>query len=441
MNVKQAQTVVNTLNELKAANKAAKKKLLVDAITDETFLKVLTLTLDSRLSFKVSRVKETESIEGNVFDFLEELSKKPAANARDKTFLAGLASQSPYHLDIVNRILRGRLDAGFDIKTILEIDDTLIFHSPYCRCSGYEEIDNIDFSKGAYSQLKADGMFLNIHLDSWAVRYTTRNGNDLRIPGVETRFAVFPNDHVLMGEALVMNEGRTGFLPRAKGNAIINKGQDGTISQEEASRIRFFLWDMIPAADFKQRRSLIPYSERFTKAQEYCGISSVEMIETRIVWSLGEAKAHYKEIRNRPMPEGTKPLEGTILKDAGALWEDGTSKYQVKGKALKSCEVLVTGWNPGKIGGKNENRIGSLVVQSGCGKLVGSVSGLTDEQRNRDPESWVGQIITVEFNDVSESKATDIRSFDHARIDGDVRTDKKVADDLEYILAVKEVDK
>lgn len=432
MNEAQAVDVLNKLNDINAQDRAGKQALLKEFLEIPIFAKVVQYALDTSKTFKVSRVKETDPIEGDIFEFLDELNLKPAATARDKTYLAGLASQSPAQLEVTNRILRGCLDAGFSVGTVMEVAPDLVPYSPYCRCSGYEKIRNIDFSKGpAYSQLKADGMFMNIRTVPEGVVFTTRQGNFLRFNGwLDWRFEYVLPGKVLMGEGLVLDDCGV-VMPRAEGNAIISKAIHGQISKEECDRIRFELWDCISLEEFEKGISGSPYQQRFRELSDMTSLNFYNLIETEIVNSMEEAWDHYVRVRETGK-------EGTVLKDPRATWFDGTSARQIKLKAEKSCEVLVTGWNPGKPGSKYEKCIGSLIVQSSCGKLVGDVSGLTDEQRSRDPESFIGRVITVKFNAVSKSKKTDIRSFDHARIDGDLRHDKTKADDLEYILKVKE---
>lgn len=432
MNTAQAQGIIEKLDTLKAANKAGKKDLLARYLDDPLFARFIRYALDTSKTFKVARVAETESIEGDVFEFLDQLNNQPAAKGRDKVFLAGLASQSPYHLDVVNRILRGRLDAGFDIKTVLEVAPDLVPYSPYCRCSGYDKIGKLNFENGVYSQVKADGQFINVHIDSLGfVTYTTRNGNVLDFLGVpDSRFSGLPENCVLMGEALVLDDCGV-VMPRAEGNAIISKAIHGHISKEECARIRFELWDMVYDYEFRKGVSQTPYHQRFTDLSDaLSGNAGAQVIETCLVSSEEEAWDHYEEVRERG-------LEGTILKDANAMWDDGTSPLQVKLKAEKEAEVLITGWKPGKLGGKYANCIGSLLVRSSCGKLIGAVSGMTDEDRHKDPESFIDRVATVRFNAVSKSAKTDIRSFDHCRL-VELRADKNVADDLEYILNVKE---
>ena len=427
MRTEKAVVIIRWLDEIKNTNKAGKIELLEKRLKDPDFRKVINYALDSSLSFNVSRIAERKPEKGDIFDVLDKLKAKSGATKADKNELAAVASQSDHLLDLTNRILRGRMDAGFDIKTVRLVDPTVVPYNPYCRCSGYDKLSNIDFSKGAVSQIKADGMFMNIRIKRDGITYTTRNGNKLNFLGIpDGYFTGFPDNFVVMGEALLLDERLKKVMPRADGNAIINKAIDGHISEDECRRIRFELWDIIPEDEFDDGTALAPYNKRLDALSQYTHkVFGVRTIETKIVHSIEEAWEHYASVRARG-------FEGTIVKDLGATWADGTSKYQIKLKAEKECEVEVIGWNPGKAGGKYENAIGSLIVQSSCGKLEGSVSGLTDDQRFQDPEYFIGKIVTVRFNAISK-----LNSFDHARLI-EVRLDKNTADSLEYILNVKE---
>ena len=90
MNEYQAALVVERLKELKSADKKGKKALLRQYIdSDPIFVKVLKYTLDTSKTYKVSRVAETEPLEGDVFEYLDELAAMPGVKAKDKTYLAG----------------------------------------------------------------------------------------------------------------------------------------------------------------------------------------------------------------------------------------------------------------------------------------------------------------------------------------------------------------
>jgi ATP-dependent DNA ligase len=243
-------------------------------------------------------------------------------------------------------------------------------------------------------------------------------------------FRTVPENVVLMGEALVYYQ--TGkILPRAGGNALITQGINGEVADLVERNLVFQLWDVVSLEDFRAGSSKVPYVDRFNQLRTFFYAPNEMVVETRAVNSKEEAEAHYREIRRRY--DGEDKLEGTVVKDQSAMWKDGTSPLQVKMKAEKECEVQVIGWTPGKPGSKYEGKLGSLLVSSSCGWLEGSVSGMTDADREGDPDRFLNRIITVRFNEVSKNKNTSKRSFDHARFI-ELRQDKNEADSLEYIL-------
>lgn len=236
---------------------------------------------------------------------------------------------------------------------------------------------------------------------------------------------------ILMGELTVV-DAYGNDIPRAQGNAIITKAIDGLISDEEMAKIRFTAWDTIHLSEWNKRSCGTPYTVRFAKVERLAAINKFRAIESKLVYSVKEAQTHYKEIRSRYK---TNKLEGTVVKNLYGTWFDGDSYDQIKVKNESVCEMECIGTEAGKVGGKNADRIGSLVVKSSCGKLVGRVSGLSDEDRNQEPEHFIGKIIGVRLNDLSKNKNKDVRSFDHAQYDG-IRIDKSTADTLEYVEAL-----
>lgn len=419
-------TILEKIGNLKAANKADKILMLRQYLKDPQFRKFLTLCCDTSLTYKVSRVKETEPMEGDVFEFLEFLAEAKSIKASHKSELAALASQTPETLEIVNKILRHNMDCGIDAKTINQAIPGIVPYYPYMRCSGAEKLDVIQYP--AFSQLKCDGMFMNVIVSNLDVTFTTRNGKSANFLKVLDELAQLPPG-VYMGEALVVIDGK--IQPRAQGNAIITKALSENISKEECEQIVFEFWDVVSLEGFANGIEKVPYRERMKKLAEAfgsytpVGTPKARLLPTKFVFSKEDAFDHYYFIRE------TDGLEGTVVKDQIGYWEDGTSALQVKMKAVKECEVEIVGWEPGKPGGKYENVIGAFLVESSCGKLKAKVSGMDDSVREDDPEKYMRKILTVKFNAVSKHN-----SFDHARF-VEIRDDKDVADTLEYILKLK----
>lgn len=311
--------------------------------------------------------------------------------------------------ELLSRIILKDLRAGFSESTINKVSKGLIPTFPYMRCSLPKDtnFDEWDWRAGVISQEKADGMFVNVNLDSTGAYLTTRQGTPLPHEGfidliceIETRL---PAGHQLHGEILIatMNpkiESAYQVLPREIGNGMLNKVIQGG-SWEEGCAPILKVWDMIPLECVKTKgRCPTVYVKRLgsinTHLREKPGYL-VSLIETRIVRSLKDAYAHYKE-------HLLKGNEGTIVKKPSMTWKDGTSKDQIKLKLEAPCELEVIGFEEGY--GKNAATFGSLICQSSCGQLRVSVgTGLKDADRLIDRATWMGKIITVKANAIMYS--------------------------------------
>ena len=397
----------NTINEAKGNEK---HPLILEALKDKDFILVIQYVLDTSRTFKVSKLKSMSdnSLDQDLFEFLDYLNTKKGATARDKRILTSIASESEAKFTVVNKILRGKTHAGFTNNTMNKLAPGLIPYYSYMRCKGISHLHKIKFP--CYSQIKLDGMYHEV-VDGV---YRTRNGKPLD-------FSKVPNTTSLkgkyMGECLMVDaKGVT--MNRRDSNAIINTAQHGGLTQEQADSIRFQYWDVDTG-----EASKTPYTRRL---QELRG-SELDVVECVVVRNMEEAWDHYEAVR-------ALGLEGTILKNFAGEWKDGDSMDQIKLKAILETELEVTGTVDGE--DKYKGMVGALICKSSCGGLITDVGmGLSDEDRAR--TDWVGQIISVDFNEASKSKNKDTYALSHARL-VERRLDKTEADDLEYILELKE---
>jgi len=461
--------ILEKVSAINDENKAGKRKLVLEYMEDPNFNKFMHYCLDESLTFNVSRVSLAEEpIEGDFYDKLDELNDKGSASKKDKEELAALGSQSPYHLEVLNKILRKNPDCGFSAKSMHAILPGEIPYYPYQRCSTDAELERIFTTpvagggQYAFSDLKENGLFIRVKIPTVGKPiFESRNGKKFDFsdqfddafmaldPGAVDEdgvdYEMFESGIVFEGEGLVRYECRQAsglkHLPRTLGNAIINKFQGGHGNQEELGRIGFSLWTCLPLADYTDGYSPLTVQQRRNCLAQILDMADsdsdiIHQTETKPVYSEKEAWAHYDEIRARPVPKGEEPLEGTVVKHPDEVWKDGTSLFMAKCKNVSECEVEIYGWEFGKPGGKYEDKLGSFHIRSSCGGLVGKCSGMTDAMRSEDPETFVGKICTVKFNAVSKSKVEGKpRSFDHCRFI-EIRTDKNRADTLKEILEI-----
>lgn len=340
--------------------------------------------------------------------------------------------------EIFENILKRDLRCGINVATINAAIEGLIPEYPYMRCSlpDKSNLGKFNWKAGIISQEKADGMFVNIiRREGGEILIQSRNGSifpmmefGTLVSGLQQLKGLL-DETVLHGE-MVVTDISGHVLPREEGNGVLNsvlKGGEFPYGLYPT----VYLWDILPLVDYKNGLCETPYNTRLHRLQTMvrgCLADTIRVIETRVVHSMDEARAHYTE-----MTEVGK--EGTILKHPVSIWKDGTSKDCIKFKIEAEVDLLVTGVNEGN--GKNAATFGSLVCQSSDGLVEVAVSGFTDADRERiagELDQWIGKrIITVRANNLMPiPQSGGKRSLFLPRF-VEERLDKTEADSLEKI--------
>lgn len=205
--------------------------------------------------------------------------------------------------------------------------------------------------------------------------------------------------------------------------------------------IRLFTWDYVTNEEYTaamfRGKTTTKYKDRLTELAQILldiSASAVELIPTCHVNSIREAL----EITSAWMTDG---FEGSILKDRGGLFKDGTSKHQLKLKLEISIDVRITGFKEGRVGTKREKTFGALEYATDDGKIKGFVSGFTDKQLeeiNADRAAYVGKVMEVQCNDITKGRDNDYYALSHPRFI-EIRNDKDTTDTLERALENKEM--
>ena len=160
---------------------------------------------------------------------------------------------------------------------------------------------------------------------------------------------------------------------RTESNGLANKAIKGTISAEEAEGMRFQVWDYVPL-DVVYSEGKVPgfaYDVRFRALEMMSkGYDKIILIENHVVHNIHEARAIYKTY----VDQG---LEGIILKNIGAYWEDKRSKNLVKFKEVITVDLKCVGSYEHR---KQPGKMGGLMFVSECGRIrVNAGSGLKDK--------------------------------------------------------------
>ena len=432
------------------SSKNAKITLVKKYSTDNMFMSVIKAALDPFINFGVTGVDGTISTtngrdwndaDWNLLSDLQQ--RKITGNAARDAIQATLKQLNVKSSLLFARVINKDLRCDFGQSTVNKAVPDFFKEFPYQRCSlpavnGEKgvKIEDWNWRTGIYSQEKADGMYANYNVDEVGnVSIFRRAGNPFPLKNfqkiIDATSTVSSFNAMQTHGELLIREIETGKVqPREIGNGMLNKIEQGG-DLESGFEIVYMVWDQIPMSQVKPKVNYdVPYKTRFEKLQS--SVSKIKggyvfMIETKIVYSLREAFAHYFEML-------LAGKEGTVIKTPSAGWKDGTSKFQVKLKLDADFEMRIKGKNPGK--GKNIATFGSLQMASEDGLLTVNVSGFTDSQRKEimnDWDNWLGSVATIRANGILLSTKADKPHSVFLPRFVELRSDKTKADTFKCI--------
>ncbi len=406
------------------------------------FVRLLNRTYSTEYVYGIKKVKQTQVGTQTVADvwdqvetMLDRLTSRTVTGNAARTEVENLLNLlTADEAQVIINLLKGDLRCGISVATINKMFPDTIPEYPYQRCSLMKgsNIDNFDWASGIFSQEKADGMFANIFLyPDLITKITSRNGTLFANKEFRDFIHEFVNvadeGYCYHGELLVLEDGKV--LARELGNGVLNSVLKGGCFEKNQKPF-YMVWDRVPLKDaISGGKCKTPYKDRFNAIKNIKG-AFADVIPTKIVYSLAEAYEHYVELTSRN-------IEGTVIKNPKAIWEDKTSKDQIKLKIEAEVDLIVRGFNQGN--GKNAHLFGSIAAESRCGRLRVNVSGISDKDReriNNEREEWIDKkIITVRANSIMESN--DVAALFLPRL-VEERLDKTEADDFEKIKQIFE---
>jgi DNA ligase-1 len=445
--------MINQLFETLASDNGRKFKedLLSQHKDNNTLKRVVELALNPLTNFYIRKIPAyAPRLDGGTRGLSWALNELNALASREVTGHAAiehltmiLENVSADDGEVIKKIIQKDLRCGVSEATANKIWKGLIPEFPYMRCClpKHTKMDKFDWKNGVFSQLKADGMFANVNLyDDGAVELFSRSGSVFpmeQFKGLAEEIAItLVRGTQTHGEVLVYRDGE--ILPREIGNGILNSVLKGG---EFADNEQPFLlvWDQIPLSEATPgNKYKVGYAKRFEYLRKQLHDDNsprlIQMIPTKIVYSIEEAHDHYAEM----LAEG---FEGTIIKDRNAIWEDTTSKHQVKYKLDVDVDLKITGFTAGN--GKNAELFGSITCESADGQLVVNVSGFKDKKQAgvmTRAEIWemredlIGTVMTVKSNNIMKPTKSNLNYSLFLPRFVEFRQDKTEADTLAKVI-------
>lgn len=458
--MKDTQVILEIIKELRAdASLNYKKEILARYSGYEPFKEFLIRVYNPRINYYMRKLPDVVSYEmkeqstHELYVTLDALSSRIITGGEALEYVRNFLLEANQTIRELFELVIGRdIRAGVGVGIIDEVYKDLIESIPYCKCSKLDEktLERFDtIPDGFLTQLKADGVFSYIIIQDGEVSFLTRAGTQWTSNKLSKELKHLHNC-VIVGEALIIEDGKV--FDRKTGNGLLTKfiKRESTLETLEDkaksgrtkakldlaekrdefnwidSTINFQVWDSLTLEEFENGLSTRPYTERFGEAIRLSFMTqSLQPIPSYRVYSMKEAQA----IADEYISEG---FEGAVVKKLDTIWEDGTSKDMVKIKEVYDVDLYCVGIKLGK--GKYKGKIGSAILQTSCGRIeVDCGSGLTDRDRNKHPDEFIGKIIEIQYNKFIQSKKDKPASLYLPRFI-EVREDKNTATSYEEIV-------
>ena len=452
-------SIKQIFDEIAAESSTNQKMVILGKYKDnETLKRVLYLANSKRIKFYIKQIP-TYLKAGNSIIRLEDaldslqpiIDRKITGNdaiVHLQELLSSLHSDDVY---IIERIIERDCKIGMGTHNINKVIPQLTEVTPYMGAKAYSDklVSKLfEGGKQVISQKKMDGRYSNCIIRSGEVDLESRQGESTLLDG-----ALFINDLrkfddcVLNGE-LVMGNG----IDRYESNGIIaslvsigKKIRDGEDVSKEITKfeskhmnyqlaldsIKFVVWDTITVDEYFDTKSSTPYNTRLSNVinmmLKYEPIM-VSIIDSRLVKSVDEAMAHFKEML-------MNNEEGTILKSYDGIWKDGKPNHQIKVKKEINLDLKIVGFNYGT--GKNKNLISSVNVESSDGLLKTSPTGINEDKMEyitNNQDKLLNTIVEIKCSGLSQDSEGNYSVLHPVyKIE---RTDKDTANTLEECIEI-----
>lgn len=165
----------------------------------------------------------------------------------------------------------------------------------------------------------------------------------------------------------------------------------------------FNIFDYMSLDHWNNKNCPHDYRHRYSTLQNLlaeCPFNNIAIAKTWDFNNHADIEAKYNELI-------ALGYEGMIGKAWSSLYTHKKNKTWMKLKAEEPADLLCTGWEGGK--GKYTGMIGKLIcegVVEGREVKVGVGTGMTDADRARDPEYYLGNTIEIKYNEVCVDNRT-----------------------------------
>lgn len=437
--------ILDILNQIAATDSTNEKLAILQGHKENELLeRVYRMAYHPRLQYGIKKIpfydvqgSDTEHTLLEALIVLEKLiaSRQITGNAAIDMLGDYLSALPQADAIVVERVIKRDLNCGASSTLANKVWKNLIPKQPQMLASAMSEKALSEIKYPAMAQLKADGArcFAEIRGENIEdVKLLSRSGNEYKgldlikadLIKITKSYRDVHGPVMVDGELVYLASKKTGnqavgiswmmdnvevtsaatveddttkpvIALRSESNGIANKSIKGTISPMESASMSFQVWDLVPLNCVYDGEKSSYYDVRFDALKSMAKNSNrIIIIESTIVHNLEEARVIYKNYV-------TQGLEGIILKNIKAIWENKRSKNLVKFKEEIIIDLRVVGI---QVHNKDPNKLGAVFLESDDRLIkVKCGSGFTDTNAKKIKGEWI-VIPMTERDDLNREK-------------------------------------
>lgn len=318
---------------------------------------------------------------------LEHLSNRTlSGNAAKYAIKAHLKTLSEPSASLLLRVITKDLRCGVGETLIKKVDSTLLpVFSPMLAA----KFESKRLRVPAGVQTKLDGLRAIAFIRPASTTFYTRNGHEITsVPHLCAQLQNLALSH----DTIVLD----GELTAGSFNESVSAIRKAGVV---ATGAKYHIFDILTEDEFFGRNGNSATLEK--RHAHLCNTVTHEMPDDgKAEHSFGyvalEPVTNEDEIHTAYAKRREAGLEGVIVKAMDGLYWNKRSPDWMKIKAEESVDLKVVGWFEGT--GKYAGQIGGLWVRY-KNTDVGVGSGLTDEMRSADPDSFIGRIAEILYHE------------------------------------------
>jgi len=241
---------------------------------------------------------------------------------------------------------------------------------------------------------KLDGVRCIAHMEAGRVELYARSGK--RIEGlteIENALAALHLEGVLDGELLIKGRGVLPSKEEYKQTCAIVR------TSGKKTGIVYHVFDVLPLADYRARRSTIPYSKRRAALERIK--AAAPYVEIVPVLYSGTDTA---QIEKQLQQQREAHHEGIMINLNDAPYSFARSACLLKYKIMSDCDLRIVALNPGT--GSHADMLGSLSLEY-KGGIVRVGAGIPNATRRAiwaNPAAYIGRVVTVQYFEETQDK-------------------------------------